>query len=192
MIQIAGGSITGSRHQHRLNIKNNQDAFGWQLSEGTACAVICDGCSASKYSEVGAQMFALRIPRHVLSRQREICMSNSATNYAWDHIKWQIVSYMQDTYLPIKDYYLFTILGALITLDWVTVFSIGDGVVYINSEKLDMSEYPNNAPPYLAYELIQDSLQNPTPELYKFKIHIQMPVDEFQTCLIGSGDDSPR
>ena len=183
MIQIAGGSVTGSSHQHKLNIRNNQDAFGWKVHQEEACVVICDGCGSGKHNEVGAKMFAERIPRQILLRSREIAMNNS--DYAWDYIRWRIISWIHDAFLPIKDYYLFTIVGVLVS-DWVTIFSIGDGVAYLNGNEIELPEYPNNAPPYLGYELIQDSLKNPTPELYKFKIHAQIPVEEFETCLVGS------
>jgi len=188
MIEIAGGTVTGSSHQHKLNIRNNQDAFGWHLRTGNnaVCAVICDGCGSSKHSEVGAKIFANKMPCEILRREREICMANSATELAWDHIRWRALSWIHDLFLPTKDYYLFTVMGVMAGLDWITIFSIGDGVAYLNGNEIKLPEYPNNAPPYLAYELIQDKIRNPQPELYKFKIHAQIPVDEFETCLIGS------
>jgi serine/threonine protein phosphatase PrpC len=187
-LQIAGGTVTGSAHQHKLNVKNNQDAYAWQFGYGaeTVCAVVSDGCSSSKHSEVGAHIVAKRIPGFVLSRTREFAMSDHVAECAWEHIRWRIIECITGTMLPLKDYYLCTILGVLVSLDHLTIFSIGDGAAYLNGDEVKLPEYPNNAPAYLAYELIQDSIKNPQPELYKFKIHAQIPVGEFETCLIGS------
>lgn len=196
MIQVAGGSVTGSGHQHKLNVRNNQDAFAWTIRDEEVCAVICDGCSSGSQSEVGAWLFAQKISSYVnlltwhmnagdedIIRQDYILPALETLAKARS-----MGTNRKHINLPrvIKDYFLFTIVGVAISKVFITVFSIGDGVAYFNGEKIELPEYPNNAPPYLAYELIQDSLKNPTPELYKFQIHAQIPVDEFETCLIGS------
>lgn len=189
-LQIAGGTVTGSLHQHKLNIKNNQDAFAWHFGNDneTVCTVICDGCGSSKHSEVGAKIFSQILASwgHIDSHHFDAKDAEGLQRLALQYMR-MIVCRMRGNYADIvRDYFLFTINGVMISKRLVTVFSIGDGMACLNGNAIVLPEYPNNAPPYLAYELIKGKIKNPTPDLYKFRIHTQMPTEDFEHVLIGS------
>ena len=54
--QVAGGSVTG--RAHAVLGRGNQDAFAWVDDDGVLVAVVCDGCSSGRHSEVGAHLGA--------------------------------------------------------------------------------------------------------------------------------------
>lgn len=182
---IAGGSVTGSRHQNRLNVRNNQDAYSWHEEQGSissVCAVICDGCGSSPHSDMGAKMFSKYFAyqfwmsdyRLDKTGQQELDnIAETAQYYLGDLAD----SWCDDVEIKaqiIKDYFLFTTVVCVASWYNVYIISLGDGVAYLNGERIDIPKYPNNAPPYLAYGT------------HKFKIHAQIPIEDFETCLIGS------
>ncbi len=50
----------------------------------------------------------------------------------------------------VYDYFLFTIVGALITPEGSPIFAKGDGVIFLNGEEIILRSFANNAPSYLA------------------------------------------
>ena len=82
----------------------------------------------------------------------------------------------------LKDYFLFTIVGVVITATDLLVFSLGDGAIIINGRELDLGSWTNNAPPYLAYGL---SSEVPSQD-YLFQVHSSPPLEEVESILIGT------
>jgi hypothetical protein len=80
----------------------------------------------------------------------------------------------------IHDYFLFTIIGTIITPKETAIFSIGDGVIIVNGEIQDIETFPNNAPPYLAYGCLNLS------QLSQIKINCILPTQEVKSILIGT------
>jgi hypothetical protein len=83
---------------------------------------------------------------------------------------------------------LFTIVGVLITKTSVTFFSIGDGVIIINGQIKRLGPFPRNAPPYLAYSLLD--WQHIYPKIddvqWQFQIQDRLPINEVKSILIGT------
>src|SRR3989344_5896211 len=65
LFEIATGTIIGSEHK-RLG-KNNQDASHTTVSPEALIAVVTDGCSASRHSEVGANIGARLVSNAVFA-----------------------------------------------------------------------------------------------------------------------------
>jgi hypothetical protein len=51
----------------------------------------------------------------------------------------------------VHDYFLFTVVGCLITQRFAYVFSVGDGVIAVNGDVEMLGPFPGNAPPYPMY-----------------------------------------
>ncbi|MDJ0570065.1 MAG: protein phosphatase 2C domain-containing protein [Pleurocapsa sp. MO_192.B19] len=190
LFELAVGSIQGREHL-RLT-KNNQDAYHTLSNEQFTIAVVCDGCSSGLHSEVGAQIGARllvdrlakalssqsiqenqSIPRELLEQVHQDLLSE---------IKSSIEAMGGNWLQTLKDYFLFTIIGVVITSTDLLVFSLGDGVIVINGRELDLGCWTNNAPPYLAYGL---SCEVPRQDLL-FQVHSLPPLEEVESILIGT------
>ncbi len=80
----------------------------------------------------------------------------------------------------IQDYFLFTVVGVLITPMETLTFAMGDGAIALNGVFTSLGPFPNNAPPYLAYGLL-DTV--PTPA---WQIQHHLPTEQVQSLLIGT------
>lgn len=185
--EVAGGSVTGREH---LRVgKNNQDAWYWQTSGDSTIAVVCDGCSSGMHSEVGAT-FGVRLVTAAIAQalRAEDISQPGFWQIVYQEVLQQLsklVFILNDHSLQtIYDYWLFTIVGAVITPAVTTLFTIGDGVLLLNGEVVPVPTFSGNAPPYLAYGLLKSS---PMPaEALQFNVHHCLPTDGVQSLLIGT------
>ena len=184
--QIAGGSIPGQAHVAAG--RNNQDAFAWEANAAGMAAVVCDGCGTAPHSEVGARLGARlvarsaarllaldldpadlleRVRRDVLWRLRLLAtgMSADASSFA----------------RTVVDHFLFTVVGALATRRWVTTFSLGDGLVVLDGERLRLGPFPGNEPPYLGYALLDAGGRE-----HPFELHRPVPVEGARWLLLAT------
>ena len=184
--ELVGGSVIGREH---LRVgKNNQDAFCWNVTEAGAVAVVCDGCSSGIHSEVGAKLGA-RIIVEALHRSVEAGMRLEHEE-VWQTIQQTLLTQLQqvaallgdDRAQTMRDYLLFTITGVVITSTITAVFVLGDGVIAINDQVIRLGPFPNNAPPYLAYELLEENAS----EALQIKVLQVLPTEQLQSLLIGS------
>lgn len=186
---IAGGSIRGQRHEKAGT--NNQDAFAWSYTDGTIIAVVCDGCGSSRNSEVGAKLGA-RMTVEALREWLPVLSHAPATillEQVRQHLLGQFGDLVQtmgnDPLKTILNYFLFTIVGAVITPDKAIAFTHGDGVLAINDDYADLI-YPDNAPPYLTYDLVRDALDPSIHRHLMFNVHWEGRPEEVRNLLIGT------
>lgn len=183
---VAAGSVIG--RDHRLDGKNNQDAFHIVSAERLTVAVVCDGCGSSPHSEVGAKigaaMTAESLARHArrLSHLGVTALLERARLDVLAHLRVLACQMNDSLSRVVSDYFLFTVVGALLTPGSSTFFSIGDGVIVVNGEALRIGPFPGNEPPYLAYALLTES----SSESLKFQMHRLMPTIEVHSLLIGT------
>lgn len=199
--QIAGGSVPGTEHTKpgQPGWVNNQDAFGWQASHDFIIAVVCDGCSSAPHSEVGAKIGAQLVVRFFSE-----CLTRSSKQYKpWSEritegLRWTQMNVAREVALlaqqmggscpqayerALLNYFLFTIIGAVITRDETAVFSLGDGVYAVNNEVKVIAQYEGNAPPYLAYTHIPSIKYHGGLDL---QINMAVPTKDVSSVLIGS------
>lgn len=194
--QFAGGSIQG-RH-HRTTGRNNQDALCWMRAGSNVVAVVCDGCGSGEHSEIGAQIGA-RLVTQALMHILDECDANEddvsqnvadilekARGEVLDRILEVAQAMGENLTQTLCEYFLFTIVGVFITQSQAVSFSLGDGLMFINGEKISLGPFPNNAPPYLAYGLMTTSLAQDCPTTLQFQINRVLPVEELQSFLIGT------
>jgi len=189
--EIARGTILG--RDHRIIGKNNQDAFNILKSNNMTICLVCDGCGSGKYSEVGAKIGARIIAESIL-RDSEIYKRKSLNAFPLNEkIRENVLAQIRVIALSmggsfsetITDYFLFTVVGAILTPLEAIIFSIGDGVIIINGEEINLS-FPDDTPPYLSYELTGSSLLDKNPNYFKFQIHEIIPIGDIRNILIGT------
>ena len=193
--QITGGTIVG--RDHILSNKNNHDSYSWVTQDNTTIAVVCDGCGSGKHSEVGAKI-GVRLLGEAIRKNLDFfhCFSenNQDTSPFWERVRKDTLASIRVLTLSlggsfsqtVNDYFLFTIVGALITEEKTSLFSIGDGVIVLNGEMIQIGPFPGNAPPYIGYDLVESSLSDTAPELLKFTIHETLETENVESILIGT------
>ncbi len=184
---LAAGSVTG--RDHTLAGRNNQDAYAVLQTQSKTIAVIADGCSEGPQSEVGAalgvRLFSNALSRHFSEAQGEILLELARKDtLAQLHV---LANSMGEQYSKtITEYFLFTLVGALLTPAEVLVFWIGDGVYAINGEIVRLGPFSDNQPPYLAYGgLVGSSIAEEHPKLVHFQ-HVTVPTSSVQSLMLGS------
>ncbi|HIK26542.1 MAG: protein phosphatase 2C domain-containing protein [Oscillatoriaceae bacterium SKW80] len=182
--EIAGGSVIG--REHLRSGKNNQDAYWGICSADYAIAVVCDGCGSRAHSEVGAKIGARLTVEALASCAKKITIDDS---FFWQQVQQDLLKKLQalacimggNFSQTLQDYFLFTIVGALVTPAGAWLFSIGDGIIAVNGTVTQLGPFPQNTPPYLAYGLLDS-----TSEAWQFQIHKTLPLDEVKSILIGT------
>lgn len=209
MFEIASGTVIG--RDHRLAGKNNQDAFYCFASDELIVAVVCDGCGSSPHSEVGAKLGAKIVATEIqntLSDRSTQCIS-SLRKDDWEFIlscvyNKPFLHQIEASALGmtdgssdqefeftriIADYFLFTVVGVVITKRNVVVFAGGDGIYAVNfwTDGLirPLGPFPGNAPPYPAYGLIGPAI-NCDPKLLGFKLQTLQLTDDVSSVFIGT------
>lgn len=193
--EIAGGSVTGSTHVRAR--RKNQDAFAWARVGAGLVAVVCDGCSGSPASDVGASIAARLIVRSaatrmgtamppgallaqvaedVISHLRSLAEAMS-TDGRGDGGPGEVTRYRR----TVADYLLFTTVGVLVDHDVATTFSLGDGLVIVNGERTQLGPFTGNEPPYLGYALLDDVHAPRT-----FELGRTIPASAVDSLLIGT------
>lgn len=206
--EIAGGTVTG--HAHTVAGRNNQDAFCWTRQDAGLVAVVCDGCSSGAHSEVGAQLGARLIaqaaarrltsglaPAVLLEQVRQevlaqlhalaLALSTSATGEVAP-ARERVLGAPAPFSRTVSDYFLFTVVGALIADERLTTFSIGDGLIVLNGERRELGPFANNEPPYLGYALLPRGAVSGSSAQDEFQIHqtAPLPAAELRSLLLGS------
>ena len=191
LFEVAAGSIAGRNHR-RIGL-NNQDAYyGFSSSEATL-AVVCDGCGSGAHSEVGAKIGARLVVEAIRRSLSNQSLKSPPDSAFLEEVRQEVLVRLQSLAIAmggdgysvskqiIHNYFLFTIIGALLTPRGAIVFSKGDGAIVVNGKPLFLGPFPGNAPPYLAYELL-----SPSPNRWQFQVHHQLAIDEVDSILIGT------
>ncbi len=153
LFETAFGSVVGRTHS--LMGRANQDAVVVRSNESNVALVVSDGCGSATHSEVGAWFFA-NVLATALSQTKgaEMIEPHYATK-----LQRQLLSHMQQLALTmgndvaetVREYFLFTLIAAVIADDHAAVFVLGDGLVSINGSVSTFGPFAGNAPPYLGH-----------------------------------------
>ena len=186
LFEVAAGSVTG--RDHVLTGRNNQDAYHWAGLPNACIAVVCDGCGSGKHSEVGAQLGA-RLIVEAMSRA-----VHGPTHAFWHRVWHDVLTQLRHLAEQmggnfagtVQDYLLFTVVGALVT-PWRTfLFSLGDGVMVANGDLISLGPFPDNAPPYLAYALLDAQNGGPSAGAREFQLQRILPTTAVQSIVLGT------
>lgn len=184
---ISGGSIAGTNHTKPSSpgYNNNQDAFKFGIiDDNIAYGVVCDGCSSSKYSEVGAQI-AVRILANLIEykyldfAEHDDFHDLVSSDFYKDMMDF-VYSFCEENEKEIiMDYFLFTMVFFISFPEKTFICSIGDGVYVVNDKFVELTSPEKNKPPYFGYGLIDKKYLPP------LQI-VEIPTENINTLLIGS------
>ncbi|MBK6696154.1 MAG: protein phosphatase 2C domain-containing protein [Myxococcales bacterium] len=183
---VVAGSVIGREHVQKG--RNNQDGFAVRIEEQRLAAVVTDGCSSSRYSEVGARLGAQFLAGEIARRMQA---GKAGMELAYGTTR-ALVTYLDNVARGacpddrereefIAETLLFGFLGLAIDGTRVSVFGVGDGVVSLNGDVQIIDPGPDNAPPYVGYLIMEGPSRGAIPELY-----VQANVEQVDTLLIGT------
>jgi hypothetical protein len=188
--QVADGTVVGRSHTER-HIPN-QDALYVCENDCMIFAAVCDGCGSAKYSEIGARLGAAWLAQSLRKEWRAIYDGYSAETYL-KFVQQNVVKDIDTVSGTIKEnavdvisnYFLFTAVIAMISETKTIIASIGDGFFAVNGVVQQIGPYENNAPPYIAYNLVKDVV-NIDPNILNFKVHLDTETRYVDTLMIGT------
>jgi hypothetical protein len=183
---VTGGTVTGINH--RVKGRNNQDGLAIAKDEKHIVAVVADGCSSSISSEVGARLIAKFVAEETLRLARD-----KNGHYVPDILpllEESLIGFLKDISnkfidpLEIVDEMLLaTVVGTVVNSYMATVFSIGDGVISVNSEVTIIDE--DNTPTYPAYKIFPGSYCFDESKIH-FAIRKEIGLDDLQSIVIAT------
>ncbi len=194
---VLSASVPGTRHTlpGQPAWKNNQDAYCVLRPTDDSCvAIICDGCGSGNRSEVGAALGARKCAELLAEELRD--GRETREEIRWAKVKLDLIGYITaiaaglggDLTATIEEYFLFTIVSLVVTSKEVCVARIGDGVfaVYdsLRNDWYEFGPFPNNAPPYLMYNVTGSPIFEDNPSLKDFQI-ISRPRKGVEVAVIG-------
>jgi hypothetical protein len=183
-LRVAAASVIGARHQRAG--RNGQDAVFAVCGGDLAVAVVCDGCSSGASSEVGARLgarwFAERVAhalaagdpidratfeaarRDLASRLAALANGDGnkvhktplATSSDHSTVEGRLQNAPSIDVAAVHELLLFTIVAAAVTRDGAAVWALGDGAYGFDGTVRVLGPFADNAPPYLAYDLLGD------------------------------------
>ena len=177
---IAAASVIGREHSRAG--RNNQDAFCFDSCEQGFAAVVADGCGSGSHSELGAQAGARQVVASALRLLRDGERVDGSGFLGL--LRERSLAFLRELAGSLgrgglQECLLFTVVGAVVTPEHTLVFSAGDGVWALNGRVQALGPFPGNAPPYLAYGLIPDSL-------VPFIRQALVPTSEVESLLLGT------
>jgi hypothetical protein len=184
--EMASGSVAG--REHRRAGRNNQDAVITRIGKKGLVAIVADGCSSGPKTELGA-IFGAQLACGNLCALLPFINEPAAL---LEEVRARIIEGLKTLVGAIRplsvgqyieEHLLFTLVGAAITPEKSIFFSLGDGYIAINGERLPLGPFEGNMPPYVGYALTKSSID---PDELKFKIHRVMPTAELMSFLIGT------
>jgi hypothetical protein len=188
---IASGGVAG--RDHRKGVPSNyQDAHAVASSDHGLVTVVADGCGSSKYSEYGARKAVTHLTTHF---QRLLSYGSkplhpgffaTARDQLLEDIRDDADKMGESRSRIINDYFLFTLVGAIMTPEMTTFFAIGDGVFVINGELIVLDSGSENKPAYLAYAITGSSLTDNDPSRLEFHVVRHVPTPDLTQFLVGT------
>jgi hypothetical protein len=161
----AAGSVTG--RDHRRAERDGQDGHALVATDDVVAAVVTDGCSSGRTSEIGARVGAAWLAAlvehafaEVQSEDEALVAAALVTGALLERLERLARSFDPAGNVSaarVEQSLLFGFLVAVVTPRAAVVFGIGDGVVVVDGKVTAIDPGPENAPPYLAYGLVGGS-----------------------------------
>ncbi len=161
------GSVTG--RDHRRAERDGQDGYAVVGTDDVVAAIVTDGCSSGRASEIGARVGAAWLAALVARRFARIDAPDALDEAALVRAATDVTRELLDrlevlarSFDPagevgsacVGDALLFGFLAAVVTPHGAIVFGVGDGIVAVGARLTSIDPGPENAPPYLAYGLL--------------------------------------
>lgn len=167
-VSARAAAVLGASHLARA--RNGQDAAACWSEGPLGVAVVCDGCGSTEAAELGALLVSQRacamLARRLLAGEslasatpwqewraelahelarlaRDFCPRPGATHELTDEQRAALARSL-----------LCTLLIAVAEPEHVSLWALGDGALIADDELTMLGPFANNAPPYLAYDLL--------------------------------------
>lgn len=190
--EVASGTVIGAEHIGSNGVLcggSNQDSYGITSTDRFIAGVVCDGCSDRRDSGVGSALLSrmfLSSVEEVLGRDGTIRPEQFAV-----HLNQKLLKKMEQvanaltssgiSFIQVMDeLFLATIVGFVMRPTSTEIFACGDGLWALNGTVNKMGPFPENAPPYLAYNLRDQHSKN------GLEVVTVLPTHKVQTLLVGS------
>ncbi len=191
LFELAAGSVRGKDHE--FSRKQNQDAYRFVVGTNYMTGVICDGCGdpSSPHSDIGAWIAAKVLLTclstfNTIGRQRLELVRRATLNTISSLVADMSIPFdNEDMHRNIRDHFLFTSVCFYIDKQIAYFFSIGDGTLWVNGEQILIGPFPNNAPPYMCYSLMDSSLLSHDPGCLKFQMRKEIPTEQLESFMVG-------
>ncbi len=188
LFELAGGSVQGK--EHRRIGRNNQDAWVSVETDGYLLVALADGCGSSQNSEVGAQL-GVRLAARIMAAELEKFgrINYSRVNRVLvNELRWLTKQLGGDPLTAIRNYLLFTLVGAVITPETAEFFSFGDGVIGVNGQVIEIETQGSihNAPAYPAYQLLDPETLQIDPQELEFQVQFSLPTYLLESFVVGT------
>lgn len=181
--ELGAGSIIGK--DHLFSVKNSQDAHYFSIQDNYIIALVADGCGSSLHSEVGSKIGVRLIGEALRKHCSDINCVEKTRQDALAEIR-ILANQMGGSFTnTVINYFLFTIIGTLITPETTLIFSQGDGLIGLNGELAKLTAW-NNCPPYLSYALLKERFPDADPAYFKSQIHKILPTNELNNLIIAT------
>lgn len=192
LFDFAAGSVPGRRHVGSGNLlvgRNNQDFLSCRNLDGDILVSVHDGCGSHANSEFGSIFAASALSRSVARIMAELGRACVEDLQFWQAVKIDMLDRMYrlaclavgEDEVPsfIQSHMMFTTVGALVTSQTTVVFILGDGLIALNGICQELGPFPENAPPYLAYSLLNAGLE------LDFTL-VSFPTERMQTLALAT------
>jgi hypothetical protein len=184
---VAAGTVIGI--EHRLRGRNNQDGFAVMADENNLAAIVCDGCSSSPGSEVGAKLIARLAADSILKlmARKQASAGSEILPLLREEILFRLRAITRELPEPgnaVDEMFLATIIGATVNDHTASVFSLGDGIFSVNGQSEVIDE--NNRPNYLAYSLSPGDYPEVDQQSIDFILRKEIPTSDFESLAIAT------
>ncbi len=161
----AAAAVSGAAHLRLA--RNGQDAAATWSDARRSVVVVCDGCGSGARSELGA-IFTANAMAAAMAR-RLGAGEPAAAEETWEAARRDVVSALRllleswslgssqnaaQNAALIEQHLLCTVLAAACDGGGAAVWALGDGAFVLDEQLTELGPFPDNAPPYLAYDLL--------------------------------------
>lgn len=189
--EVAAGTVIGKLHT--ASGRNNQDFFSTIHTDDFLIGVVSDGCGSEPDSEVGSKL-GCQMLAEIISRRMDLFQNSGLkiteilTPKFWDNTEEELCSRLKHLSgmlgkNAVANFFLFTLVGFVMAKTESLFFSLGDGIIIINGEITIIGPFPENAPPYLGYNILAtDQIKQ------KNKVTVQKIIDtqSIESILVGT------
>ncbi len=184
----AAGGVTGK--DHRRTGRDGQDGLGTVRTDAVSAAIVTDGCSSGRASEVGARLGAACLADLVrCAFDAEDGSALPELEGAASAITRGLIARLEATARIVSgagpidagfvgEHLLFGFLVAAVANGRAIVFGVGDGFAWVDGKATVIDPGPENAPVYAAYALLGTSIVP--------RVHHLGPASEVDTIVVGT------
>jgi len=216
--ETTSASIIGREHLgNEIGLKGlpNQDSIALNHHKLFLIGVVSDGCGSTDNAQIGSSILANYLANSIATQIRTGYW-DTINEFIYSSLHLSLVSLIKRTSFGIYqsnknfclletikdmiDTFAATLIGFVVTEDKTTIFSIGDGVYYLNGQRTQIGPFENNAPPYIVYSAIEgfretheeiiaskySSFHETQPLCFEFSFHEELATEDVESLVVGS------